>query len=513
MNTSVRRTARKPLLSRNWVSAVLSAHSALGLAFSAVIYLICLTGTVVVFVQEVQRWEQPTAPKTAVIDPEAIDRGIAELRKLAPEAAAQSVSVTMPSSSNPHLVFTAGGHEGMGGESWFANASGQAVMKVRHDLADFFVRLHIDLYLPFGIGAVVVALAGMALLALVISGILTHSRIIKDAFRFRSGGSARLGQADIHNRIGTWGLPFHFVIAFTGAFFGVFVIVFGSVAATTYKGDMFKAFTDIAGPFARSEAHAVRTYPIPRIAPLVAAAATVAPDLTLESVDVQQPGTKGQLIGIGLRAPHGLFLDERIVYDSRGRLVFESDTVGRSFFQQMIYAVRPLHFGWFGGVFVKLAYGLLGLSMCVMTASGFRIWLIRRRDRGRPAPVMERLWTATIWGQPLALALAAILSLVMDAKAAPLLGWGAGTVTAYALACVPSMQARLGVGLRAVTAAALAGLALVHAGISAASHISVVDPVSWAVDAALFVIAFAVARPMLKLRRFPHETLGQPASL
>ncbi|AOH82659.1 hypothetical protein AWL63_00325 [Sphingomonas panacis] len=501
MNNPLRPAARKSLFSNSWISAILAGHSALGLAFSAAIYLICLTGSVVVFVQELQRWEQPAAPRVLAVAPGAIDLGIAALREKGPEDAAQSVSVTLPSPHNPHLLLSARGREGAGSGSWFADASGHPAMKVRHDVSDFLVRLHVDLHLPFGIGTVIVALAGMALLALVISGVLAHPRILKDAFRLRSGGSVRVGQAGLHNRMGTWGLPFHLIIAFTAAFLGVFIIVFGSVAATTYKGDMFKAFADFAGPVARPAAHASRTGPLPSVGPFIAAATAAAPGLALQSIDIQQPGAKGQLIGIGLRDPRSLFLEERVVYDSKGRKVFASDVTRRPFSQQMIFAIQPIHFGWFGGIFVKLAYGLLGLSMCGITASGFKIWLTRRRDKGRPMPAMERLWTATIWGQPLALALAAIPSLATDAKAAPLLGWAAGTIAAYALACFPTTQLRLGDGLRAATAVALAGLALVHATLSATGGLSGIDPASWAVDATLLLIAFFVARPTLKLRR------------
>ncbi|MXO65918.1 PepSY-associated TM helix domain-containing protein [Altericroceibacterium endophyticum] len=505
MTDPLRPAMRKPLFSKGWVSAVLAGHSALGLAFSAAIYLICLTGSVVVFVEELERWEQPTAPKVVSVSPEVIDEGLAALREMGPKDAVRSVSATLPSAANPHFVLSARSGDRLNSGSWFADTSGQPVMKVRHDVSDFLVGLHINLHLPYGIGTVIVGLAGMALLALVISGILAHPRIIKDAFRLRSGGSARLSQADLHNRIGTWGLPFHLIMAFTAAFLGVFLIALGSVAATTYQGDMTKAFSDLTGPSARGAADAPRTDPVPPSASFIAAATEGVPGFTVQSVSIQQPGAKEQRIGIGLHDPRGLPLRESVLYDSKGNKVFGSDVAKRSFAQQVIFAIQPLHFGWFGGGFVKLAYGLLGLSMCSITATGIQIWLTRRRDKGRPAPIMERLWAATIWGQPLALTLAAIPSLATDAEGAPLLGWATGTIAAYALACVPFMQARLAAWLRAATAVALAGLALLHAAIGAAGGLSAVDPMSWAVDAALLLTAFFVARPMLKFRRATVE--------
>ena len=37
--------------------------AALGLAFAALIYVVCLSGTLTVFLYEFQRWEQPDAPR------------------------------------------------------------------------------------------------------------------------------------------------------------------------------------------------------------------------------------------------------------------------------------------------------------------------------------------------------------------------------------------------------------------------------------------------------------------
>jgi uncharacterized iron-regulated membrane protein len=41
---------------------MLAGHSALGLAFAALIYLVCFSGSIAVFTQEFTRWEQPAGP-------------------------------------------------------------------------------------------------------------------------------------------------------------------------------------------------------------------------------------------------------------------------------------------------------------------------------------------------------------------------------------------------------------------------------------------------------------------
>ena len=60
------------VISKNVVGRSLSAHAAIGLLASALLYLVCLTGSFVVFYQEWQRIEQPVAPEMSEISPQAV---------------------------------------------------------------------------------------------------------------------------------------------------------------------------------------------------------------------------------------------------------------------------------------------------------------------------------------------------------------------------------------------------------------------------------------------------------
>jgi hypothetical protein len=88
--------------------------------------------------------------------------------------------------------------------------------------------------------------------------------------------------------------------------------------------------------------------------------------------------------------------------------------------------MTPLHFGWFGGWPIKVAYFLLGLGLTSVTSSGVAIWLARRRDKGRPAPRWERVWIAFVWSQPVAYAASALVALF--APAPPVAVWGLATL-------------------------------------------------------------------------------------
>ncbi len=72
-----------------------------------------------------------------------------------------------------------------------------------------------------------------------------------------------------------------------------------------------------------------------------------------------------------------------------------------------------MHFGFFGGLPVRIVYVLLGAALTFVAASGFTIWLERQAERGRPYPRLRRAWRAWTRGIPAALAAAALASPVV----------------------------------------------------------------------------------------------------
>ena len=56
------------------VKRSLSAHAAIGLLAGALLYIVCLSGSLLVFYEEWQRLETPAAPQMTAIDPDAVQR-------------------------------------------------------------------------------------------------------------------------------------------------------------------------------------------------------------------------------------------------------------------------------------------------------------------------------------------------------------------------------------------------------------------------------------------------------
>lgn len=491
------RSAGRQLLSAPFVRSMLAGHSALGIAFAALIYIVCFSGTVLVFLNDFERWEQPDTPLLSAVTPELVNDALATIYAQARgEGAAHDVFLAGPVAVDPR--FTGYYHDDATGAEGarFLDAEGLLDASVETPWSEFIMDLHTQLHLPRPWGLLLVGLIGVTLLSSLISGVLSHPRVFKDAFALRWGGSRRLLEADLHNRLGVWGLPFHVVVSLTGALLGLSTLIVGLLALAAYDGNSEKAFAAILGPMAGTDRG---TAPLPDLAAMIRQVQAATPAAQFVSANIMEIGTAGQVVHLGMKTPGYLPPANIYYFDGAGRSLgdngLETGTVG----QQILGALQPLHFGWFGGVPVRLAYGMLGLALTYIAYNGVAIWLLRRRDKGRPAPRLEKIWPALGWSQPLAFGMTAGASLLMED--APLLAiYGATVVVTLAVAFALGSGAAVSRTLRLACAAAIVALVAIH---MMAWMGQVTDPMAHWVNAALMAGAGVLALPLLLRRADP----------
>ncbi|VUZ23430.1 Uncharacterised protein [uncultured Comamonas sp.] len=81
----------------------------------------------------------------------------------------------------------------------------------------FFYPLHYSLNLHWAnLGIWLVGLAGLVLLAALVSGVVMHRKVFREFFTFRPRKAVQRSTLDLHNMTGVLALPFHFFFAFTG---------------------------------------------------------------------------------------------------------------------------------------------------------------------------------------------------------------------------------------------------------------------------------------------------------
>lgn len=386
------------------VSSMLGGHLSLGLAASALLYILCLTGTAMVFHEEFARWEQPQLPEMESVSP-AASATAAQSVLAGLDETPHHFYVGLPTPTLPRLWVATSER------TWFADAEGNIVAEADHEFSHFLEEVHYYLTLPMLPGLTLVGILGVLMAGLCLSGLLAHPRLFRDAFRLRLKSSSRLAQADLHNRLSVWAFPFHLVIALTGAALGLSLLVAAVFAPVVNDGDTETFFDPIFG----EEAEGAET-PAP-LADIEAALINFEdehPDTRAWVINFHDPATAGQSAEILAYHPRRLVFGDYVGFDASGKLGDWTGLSDGDLGQQVVAALYPLHFGSFGDLPVKILYGLLGLAACVVVASGVNIWLVKRRQAARPVPAFERAWTATVWGSPLALAAAAFADLAVS---------------------------------------------------------------------------------------------------
>lgn len=466
----------KDLMSRipaGFVRAVLRGHSSLGLAFAALIYLVCLSGSLAVFAHEFQRWESAAAPQVTDVTPGAVQTAFeGAIARGGPGV--EHVYITLPTADLPRLLlYVDAGQD----RQFLADARGQIVPGGEAAWTGFITRLHINLHLPRTWGGFLVGLIGVALLSSLISGILAHPRIFRDAFHLRLGGSKRLQEADLHNRLGVWALPFHILISLSGAFLGLTTIIVGVLGMAMFNGDVNKVYAlFIPAPPVDDP----RPAPVLDLRPMYAK--LPAGSGKLEYIFTEHPTEMGGAALFNIRHPDRLAGTDSYAFRRDATIYNASPAAENNAGEDILASMGVLHFGWFGGGLIKIVYFALGLGLTCLAASGVNIWLARRRDKGRPAPGWERAWAATVWGQPAGIAAAAIAGLVAADIVPAIAAWLAVSA-AFLLAAIRLPAERLS----AIGSVATGALAL----IAAATHLALrggigtADGMAWIVNATL----------------------------
>ena len=403
-----------PKSSSERVQKSLEAHSVIALALGGLIYILAVTGTLSVFNHEFQRWEQPTAPEMSSISPEAAARAATSVFE-SEATPTTHLYINFPQPDLPRTVITTDT------QAFFANSDGTVGPREHFPWTQFLLDLHYYLHLPQILGLTVVGALGVFLIAMSISGFMAHPRIFRDAFTFRRG-AGRVPLTDLHNRLSVWTAPFHISNALTGAFLGLASILAISIASVSFSGDFFAVFSPVFGnePPAIDGDAAIAEIAVP-----IAYMQDNYPDLLPTYFILHDPATAGQHSTIIAEHSDRLIFGEYYNFDAsgayQGNVGISDGTIG----QQIIGSVYNVHFGNWGGLPVKLAYLIFGLSLSVIIASGLRIYFTGRRETGRPAPRLEAGWEAIVWGTPtmLAVTLLGAVGLGSDGVSLILIFW------------------------------------------------------------------------------------------
>ena len=484
-----------PDLSAKLVARMLSAHAGLGVILGALLYIVSLSGVLVVFHAEFARWEQPHIVERQSVSPELAQSAAQSVldHARAMDDTPDEIMIFMPTPDSPRL---AGGYDD---SYWFIDDQARLGERIDHGFSEFLIDMHYYLHLPSTLGLIVVGLMGVMMLALVGSGFLAHPRVFRDAFRSHKPGNGQLSLADRHNRLSVWGAPFHVMIPLTGAALGLATLVALVLAQSEPEMTVTDMFDTVFG------AGAEQTAPAGPLPDAAQALRVVAKDFAEDGlipwiIQIHHPGEDEQTLQILTAAPDRLIFGEYLQFAPDGTFIGKTGLDDGEFGQQAMASVYNLHFGNWGGAPIKLVYVALGLALCVVCVSGVQLWLHKRARKKGPQPRLERAWIALVWGPVAQIGLCLTLDRVFgiaDALLAPVF-W-VGLVALAGLSQFAPSKAGLSCGLKLTGATLLLIGASAHFLAYGASGYQ--NPAAWGVFAGIILSALLLTGDALRQPR------------
>lgn len=408
-------------------------------------YLVCLTGTLATIAETLERWEQPNIEEFELVTPAAVLTAIEAFRTEV-ENSPSSLWIVFPTPELPRMHIAGDEHER------FIRSDGTLDEAPVERWTHMLRELHIKLHLPQTLGLVIVSALGAMLISLIISGLISHPRIFKDAFKLRIGGSRHLEQADLHNRLSVWALPFHLMIAVTGAFYGLVGVLAFSAAAAWYDGDQDALFDAVFGadPVLANQSMELRPNEAMRqlkeLHPLVSPIYLVAHNLD----------TQSQFMEIAATVPDRLAYSEIYRFDAQGNYLGSQELTTGPAGRQFLYSLYRIHFGYFGGQWTRIIWFILGLLLTVVSVTGINVWLAKRNMQDS----VDRAWKGFVWGTPLALTSSAFASIFFHVE--PLWIFAACTLLCVGLLARSAADEIHAIWLYVANGIALAVLASCH---------------------------------------------------
>lgn len=404
---------------------MLVIHGWSGVILGLLLYAVIITGALAVFHDEIGNWSSPLPQASDTVFSDGLGDAIQHMADSIDSAYHQEVLLLPTTGGRLRVSFMTHGADGNGERTvrfdvnpsdWRTTQRREGSPMQVHEqeqagaLANFLVEVHVRLYVPAPWGLLLTGVLGLAMITAAITGVVIHRKFIKELFlRRKSSKNPLLTRRDRHVSAGVWNLLFAILLAFTGSYFSFAGTLGLPVLAAVASGG------DIEGMLASISAAPKQEHAVPA---QMANLDTIVTDThqriadeprEISSITIECWGRSDAAVSVGLAQREGELIGDVLLYKGEtGELIMAKPNLGLtpSLGNTLVSLMAPLHFGYFAGLFSKLAWFALGCAAAYVTITGLLLWIRRRQQDAR----WQKLHRLTVWvasGLPLALAASA----------------------------------------------------------------------------------------------------------
>lgn len=346
-------------------------HRYLGLYVGALIVLVSVTGSVLVFRAEIDAWLHPEMLRVEPADEHvSIDRVAARVHDAFPDDEVRLIRLPQVP-DEPYKVWLTKAVD----ERVFVDPGDGALLghwDATQTLTGTLFKLHTDLFAGTT-GIWVVGLSGLVLVLLCVSGMVLWWPGVRRWWIAVTVKWKRFNY-DLHRAGGFWTLLFVLLIALTGS-----GLVFYSTAGQLLHWMTGTTMRTAPPP----TVSATETAPVP-LREVFQAAQDTLPDAT--PTFLYRPQSPQDPVLVRFRMTGELHPNGRsfvYVHPYAGTILQVDRAVEGPLGARLQHALYPLHIGSFGGVIVKGLYALLGVVPAGLVVSGVLIWYPKWRRKKR----------------------------------------------------------------------------------------------------------------------------------
>lgn len=403
-------------------SRLYNVHSRSGVILGLFVYIVSFTGCVALFYNEIQTWEDPAKRLSIAETPAKMmpvfqtwvkkntnGREISSLRFIYPKQHTPYFSASIETKDQDGKKFD--------NTVRWDSFTGVELADKKPGLSQWLRDIHRQFMWPASLGGktvgrALVGIIGLILMLLIITGVITHTKIIKQIFTLRTERSRLLKWQDLHKVLGLWPLPFHTMIAFTGTFVGVISIFTPAIAVLAFKGDTESLKAAVLGEQRNPAGIEAKMVSVDKVGEMRF------PDNNSRPLQVviRNWGDQNALYDVQYPVSSELATVNRVTLNGVSADIIKYEPAnGVPSANRVINTLTPLHYGNYGGVSLKFLYLILGLILSFVTASGLIIWIKRRlqRDKNDSTITQSKIGKVTI-GVTLGLPIASIAIFYVD---------------------------------------------------------------------------------------------------
>lgn len=381
-------------------------HSWIGLLFGWLLFAIFLTGSVTYYRQEISLWMQPQFASMQVNQQTAVETAVSYLQKNAPDAKSWYIGVANQSMPVNKIYWQKA-------DSAYDNKTLDATTGKEFTLSatqggDFFYSFHFQLYgVPYYIGRLITTIAAFIMLITLISGVITHKKILTDFFTLRSFKGQR-SYLDFHNVSAVIALPFFLTVTFTGlAIF--FYVLLPSGMKKIYPDNPFQYFEEIRTTATMPHQTTINKAEMKPIRYFLNTAQQQWGNSAIENITIQQPNTIQSRITITELKDQSITRNQAQMTFNATNGTFLGSIRNTSAIATLNAGVYGLHMAKFAQPLLRLGFFFSGILGCAMIASGLLLWSLKRQMQRKSESfhlghyTVNRLNIAAIWGLPCAM--------------------------------------------------------------------------------------------------------------